>query len=226
MTDHKTGDVLFYSEAVDAELGALIYAGPFRELIWVNRHQKAKAALESANHEMSVPADLPPTQTRTSALEAAVLSHVQARAQARRAKAGDDDAPEHDEESGVAPRTEHSPTIFSVTHALLAGPSVSAETVGKARAVSARRAKATLAWRESDLHLPVAVPDEVIHYRRGAESAAVQQTLKEYGVGLTGDANGAANATLRVIIQALAPVNTLDQLAMWRAAEAALVRPA
>jgi hypothetical protein len=248
VVDDATGELLFYSEAIEADMGALIYAGPFRELIWANRRQKSTRSIQSAKREQAVPFDLPPILRKVSAIESVVLAHTEASVKARKeylrsVGRGDKDDNEEDEEDNdnddadtrgsvitvdhdikVAARIEHNPTVFSVRHAFIAGPSFVIDTVGAARARVARRAQCVLVWRESNLHIPVAVPDEALDYRRGVEVPAMLNILKAHGVELLGD-SASANPTLRIAIQALAPVATLDQLVMWRASQSALMRP-
>jgi hypothetical protein len=248
VVEESTNEFLFYSEASEADMGSLVYAGPFRELIWVNKHQKATASIRAANREQAVPYDLPVRIPRSSALEAAILAHAESSAAEResyysgiRKKKSKDDDDDEDKsrsiasssstdailnENGlrVARRITHNPTVFSVKHSFIAGPSLDKDAVGAARARHAKGASCLLAWRESNLQLPVAVPDEVVDYHTGVENPGIKATLEAHGVKLYGE-DATANLTLRVVIQALAPVSTMDQLVIWRAAQSALMRP-
>jgi hypothetical protein len=112
--------------------------------------------------------------------------------------------------------------IFTVSHEFLGEISKNRAVVGQHGALRSARARCTLAWA-SNMDLPVFVPDAVINFRLGVESASVRRTLAQHGVAIEKIDDLTVNPLGRVMMMALGPISPLDQLHIWRATYSALL---
>lgn len=221
----------YYNDALDVEHGAIIDNGPFCELVWANYRLKATALIAKADRCGGVPYDMPTTMDRAAALEAAVLSHYMKNEKLKELERQTDYDVAEDEEARaalqetevtedgaiIAPHFEHHPTIFSAGNKFIAGPSVDAKIVGYAPAMRAQKSVSMIVWRESAMHMPVAIPDKVVNYHRSLGDARSAKVLEMHGILINTEFID-TNRLMRVVLRALGPVNDLDQLMMWRAA--------
>lgn len=229
----KVGECVIFSDAFDGEEGALIYAGPYHNMLWVNHAAGREAAqrIRKADLNDALPYDTPTTVNRFNALEHIIMDRITSK------KASDDDDEEEEDEDDnsnpgdsvarkptLATRTVHQrdgkPNIISAS-----APSIprqfSLPNKQGARLKSQYLSKglmSTVVWQESPAHLPVAVADELIRYHAPADEV---KALVKLGLGLDDEENV---TSLRIFLQAIAPVSTLDQLMIWRAAHSAAQR--
>ncbi len=211
--------VVVFSNAFDGEDGGLIYAGPYRNMLWVNPHNDRAVTLKMQRGNMlyALPYDTPTSVRRFDALEHVIMKYT----------VNGDESEDEDTASSspvatrtVVKRDKAKLDIISVASASIPMKPTSSDkkTVRTVAQYKAQGLMSTLVWRESPSQLPVAVADEYINYHLPVENVP---DLEKMGIDLADDTN---HIPLRVIIQALAPVAFLDQLMIWRAAHSAKQR--
>lgn len=224
---------LFFSEALEGDLGAIIDNGPFCESIWVNKGGvNATEQILQAGLSGGIPYEMPPTIDRSAALEIIVAEQVaiQERRMERngRSTMSKEEKDEEDNQNDgvvmsenskflIATRQEHQPTIFSSTHPFIVGPSINNALVGFQAAEHAKNSVNMVVWRESSMHLPVVIPDQLVNYRRPLNTKGVIDLLADHGIKIE-LATINTHRLMRVSLRAIGPINDRDQLMMYRAA--------
>lgn len=221
----NSGEFLIFSEAFDGEEGGLIYAGPYHDVLWVN-HDQDKAIMQkihAAGMLDALPYDTPTRTLRFDALEHIIMKRTRSEANQSASYESDDEEVDETQRTAIAPRKEY------VRDDMLKLLVVTAKSIPRDAAKSDKKAlrlatqykaqdlKSTLVWPEPPTRLPVAVPDELINFHMPVEEVP---SLKVMGIDLT----NASHIPLRVMIQCISPVSTLDQLMIWRAAHSAQQR--
>lgn len=210
ITFDKNDSVRVLNEAFDAELGALIYAGPFREMIWVNKTSTPEMTkvLVAAGLAEGVPYNMPTSVSRSSALEKIIMSRLM------KVDAARETSNEFARLEVI--KRESARAIMTITSKSVSVVGSDTAYVSKriAQRYTSGELKSTLVWNEAVANIPVVVPEELLAYHLGIENKAVWDLLKKHGVDA---GNAKYNSTLRIIIQTLGVVPIIDQLAIWRA---------